>query len=112
MCSSIPVATAKILDDLLNSGENNNKDKIRYTLKCRRYPALIRSEDKFSDLIKKLKLPKNINISHSPYFENNFIEIIIRASKESQLKELKDLFETDNRYAILNDLISLVKDGK
>lgn len=106
------IAIGKILDDLLNSGENNNKDKIRYTLKCRRYPALMRSEDKFSDLIKKLKLPKNININHSPFFESNFIEIIIRASKESQLKELKDLLETDNKYALLNDLISLVKDGK
>lgn len=100
-----------VIDYLLDSGEKISKDKIRYNLKKIRYPGLSEVEDQFSNFIKYLKLPRNINISHSPYFENNYIDIFIKVSGNQDLSAIKSLFETDDKYELLTDLANLVRKG-
>lgn len=38
-------------------------------LRSRRYPRYMKEEERFRKIIKSIKLPPNIEISHSPYFE-------------------------------------------
>lgn len=106
------ISIDKIIDNLLNLNDKISKDKIRYYLKKRRYPNLVKIEEQFDDYLKDLKLPKYINISHSPFFENNFIDLVMRLDNENKLKETRELFAEEYTYTILSDLIRIVREGK
>ena len=53
-----------------------------------RYPEYSKAEKKWKQELKKLKLPNNITVSHSPFFEKNHLFLSIQLKNKSEFKDL------------------------
>jgi len=62
--------------------------KIIQILMDYRYPEYSKAEKKWKQELKKLKLPNNITISHSPFFEKNHLFLSIQLKNKSEFKDL------------------------
>ena len=100
---------SQIVESVINTQEEITKNGIRLEIKKLRSPRLVEVEKKYNEIVKSLKLPKGVFISYSPYFENNYIEVKARIDSENKLNELKILFENEDNFKRLLDLIRLVR---
>jgi len=90
---------------LMEDGQNIPQRAKRFIelLKARRMPVLTKNEKAFSRLISDLKLPHNVRIKHSPFFEGTDYQL------EISFKDGMKLKETIDALAGINDL-SNIKD--
>ena len=100
---------SQIVENVINTQEQITKNGIRLEIKKLRSPRLVEVEKEYNEIVKSLKLPKGVLISYSPYFENNYIEVKTRIDSENKLNELKILFENEDNFKRLLDLIKLVR---
>ena len=100
---------SQIVENVLNMQEQSTKNGIRLEIKKLRSPRLVEVEKEYNQIVKGLKLPKGVLISYSPYFENNYIEVKARIDSVNKLNELKILFENEDNFKRLLDLIRLVR---
>ncbi len=100
---------SQIVESVINTQEDITKNSIRLKIKKLRSPRLVEVEKEYNEIVKSLKLPKGVLISYSPYFENNYIEVKTRIDSENKLNELKILFENEDNFKRLLDLIRLVR---
>ncbi len=103
------ISIAQIIENTLKSQEKINKNDIRLRIKKLRSPKLIEVEKEYHKIIKSLKLPKSVQISYSPYFESNYIEVKAKIDGKDKLNELKTFFGNDASFKRLLELISLVR---
>jgi len=61
-------------------------DKIRLILMKKRYPALSSRKESFDSLLKKLRLPKNIMVKPSPFFEEENFSVNFSFGNRKELK--------------------------
>ncbi|MFH0844325.1 MAG: ParB/RepB/Spo0J family partition protein [Pseudomonadota bacterium] len=94
-----------ILDNKLNNPQKGKK-MINH-LRQRRYPRLSRFEEGFRQRIESLGLPKDIKISHPPFFESSDYRLEIRFKGSKDLKKiLEKLYQKDNLeniFKLFND---------
>jgi len=100
---------SQIVEGVINTQEDITKNSIRLKIKKLRSPRLVEVEKEYNEIVKSLELPKGVLISYSPYFENNYIEVKTRIDSENKLNELKILFENEDNFKRLLDLIKLVR---
>jgi len=100
---------SQIVESVINTQEDITKNSIRLKIKKLRSPRLVEVEKEYNEIVKSLKLPKGVLISYSPYFENNYIEVKTRIDSENKLNELKILFENEDNFKRLLDLIRLLR---
>lgn len=103
------ISISQIVENILNMQGQSTKNGIRLDIKKLRSPRLVEVEKEYNQIVKGLKLPKGVLISYSPYFENNYIEVKARIDNENKLNELKILFENEDNFKRLLDLIRLVR---
>jgi len=103
------ISISQIVENVLIIQEQSTKNGIRLDIKKLRSPRLVEVEKKYNEIVKSLKLPKGVLISYSPYFENNYIEVKARIDSENKLNELKILFDNEDNFKRLLDLIRLVR---
>lgn len=74
-------------------------DKIRFLFRKKKYPAFSAWKDSFDSVLKKMKWPEEIMLSHSPFFEEeNFTVTFSFANKEhfkTSILKLKKLSSRD-----------------
>ena len=100
---------SQIVESVINTQEDITKNSIRLKIKKLRSPRLVEVEKEYNEIVKSLELPKGVLISYSPYFESNYIEVKTRIDSENKLNELKILFENEDNFKRLLDLIKLVR---
>ena len=100
---------SQIVESVINTQEQITKNGIRLKIKKLRSPRLVEVEKEYNEIVKSLKLPKGVLISYSPYFENNYIEVKARIDSKNKLNELKILFENEDNFKRLLNLIRLVR---
>ena len=100
---------SQIVESVINTQEDITKNSMRLKSKKLRSPRLVEVEKEYNEIVKSLELPKGVLISYSPYFENNYIEVKTRIDSENKLNELKILFENEDNFKRLLDLIKLVR---
>ena len=61
-------------------------DKIRLILMKKRYPALSSRKESFDSLLKKFRLPKNIMVKPSPFFEEENFSVNFSFGNRKELK--------------------------
>jgi len=72
----------------------NNPFEIKEALKKRINPGIKKLEDEFKNIRRNLKLPDNVTIKIDPFFEKEYIDIMIKAKDKSELEvALKSLTE-------------------
>ncbi|HSG31238.1 MAG TPA: ParB N-terminal domain-containing protein [Thermodesulfobacteriota bacterium] len=103
------ISIAHIIENTLKSQEKINKNDIRLCIKKLRSPKLIEVEKEYHKIIKSLKLPKSVQISYSPYFESNYIEVKAKIDGKDKLNELKTFIGNEDSFKRLIELISLVR---
>jgi hypothetical protein len=103
------MSISKIVENVINTQGEITKNGIRLEIKKLRSPRLVEVEKEYNEIVKSLKLPKGVSISYSPYFENNYIEVKARIDIENKLNEIKILFENEDNFKRLLDLIRLVR---
>jgi len=82
-------------------------NKIRDLFRKMRYPIYSEAEEKFNQIIKELKLPPQIVLRHSPYFETDkyFLEIAFRNQKEfNNAQKIISKIAADNKLDKLESL--------
>jgi ParB family transcriptional regulator, chromosome partitioning protein len=77
---------------------------IRHYLKNRRYPAIAAAESEFESLVRKLQLPKSIQLIAPPGFESRFYCIQLQVAG---MQDLSDLQHELSRMVECPDLKSL-----
>ena len=71
------------------SGDIFSKTELlRENLKQKRYPRLVSKKEDFEKKLKELKLPKEVSCEPHPFFENDTIEIKIKAQEKTNLKKI------------------------
>ena len=60
-----------------------------------RNPMYYKSEQMWQDEVNQLKLPKNIQVSHSPYFEKKQLTLTIQLTGMEDLKKIASQFMRD-----------------
>lgn len=70
----------------VDTDRNQKIHQIRSYLKRLRFPTLSRSEEKFRELVKKLKLGPDVQLSPPPFFEGSVFSLHLRFSRLSELK--------------------------
>ncbi|NIX15547.1 MAG: hypothetical protein GWN11_06625 [Candidatus Dadabacteria bacterium] len=105
------LSISELAGSILNCTEETDKNSIRYEIKKLRSPRLIEAEKQFNEIVKTLKLPKNISLNHPIYFENNYIEFKARIDSDKKLTQLKNLFNDEENYKRFLRLLSLVREG-
>ncbi|HOP85585.1 MAG TPA: ParB N-terminal domain-containing protein [Syntrophorhabdaceae bacterium] len=72
----------------------NSPYEIKEMLKKRINPGIKKLEEEFKNLVRDFKLPNNVNIKIDPFFEKEYIDIMIKAKDTSELEgALKSLIE-------------------
>lgn len=81
-------------------------DKIRFLFRKKRYPAFSAWKDSFDSVLKKMKWPEEIMLSHSPFFEDeNYTVTFSFANKEhfkTSILKLEKLSSRDEFLDIFN----------
>ena len=83
------VLSSKEILDIMGSEKLSplqKADKIRLILMKKRYPALSSRKESFDSLLKKLRLPKNIMVKPSPFFEEENFSVNISFGNRKELK--------------------------
>lgn len=62
--------------------------RLKRALSALRYPVLTRAKDVFEAEVKDLKLHPGIEIGHTPYFEDNSIDVRFNYDSPAQLREI------------------------
>jgi len=79
------------VSELFGKIKNKNgltADEIILRLKRLRYPEYSKYEDEWKRRVKKLKVPKNWKIFHSPFFEKNVVELRIVKKDLDEIESL------------------------
>ncbi len=103
---------AGLLDEVEESAGEVGKDKFRAMLRKMRYPSLSHVEESYSQVLKGLNLPPNVNIVTGPYFEGSDIEIRIRAGSPEEVAEAVSRLEEACGEGGIARLISIVREGQ
>jgi ParB/RepB/Spo0J family partition protein len=102
-----------VVDEIgLKIGEKGVKADFRRELRTMRYPALLRAEEEFRDCLRSLNLPNEVNISHSPFFEGNYVEIRIRIEGAEELREILSYLHSALNKGEIDRLLDIAKEGK
>lgn len=83
------VLSSKEILDIMGSEKLSplqKADKIRLILMKKRYPALSSRKESFDSLLKKLRLPKNIMVKPSPFFEEEHFSVNFSFGNRKELK--------------------------
>lgn len=81
------VAIANILaHEKLNGPQKLSR--LKKVLSALRYPVLTQAQDVFDAEVKKVKLHSRIEIGHTPYFEDNTIEVRFSYDDPAELREI------------------------
>ena len=75
-------------DDALDG--NDKARQIRFYLKKRRFPRIVRVEETFNDCVRHLGLDGDVHVAPPPGFEGSTITITIRSSDLTSLKRARD----------------------
>lgn len=102
----------ELLDEVEERTGHGGKDAFRAELHKMRYPFLSRIEKSYSEALKDLNLPPNVNIVTSPYFEGEHIEIRIRVSTPEDLARAVSHLQEACGEGSIKRLISIVKEGE
>ena len=66
---------------------------VRIELQKIRYPRYMKKKEEFEKIIKSLKLGNKIQVTPSPFFEEDHLELKFRISSEDEKKEIIKLLE-------------------
>ncbi|CAN2042881.1 ParB/RepB/Spo0J family partition protein [Candidatus Magnetomoraceae bacterium gMMP-15] len=98
--SILDILDSKEIQDILNQknkDKNRKTSKIRYYLKRRRFPNLIKSEETFTNHVKNLHLNSDFQLIPPPYFEGNTYTLKLNFKNMEDLKKhqstLKNLIQ-------------------
>ncbi len=112
---SLPeILEGKNISAILHSSLKNPRDKCRFLrieLRRLRFPQLNRLEDEFAKILSALGLKNNVQVRHSPYFENNHLDFTVRAQHAEELTETIQHLSTVSANGGLHKLFDLVKHG-
>lgn len=89
----------------------NNKNEFRKILKRLRYPDLTSMESAYRDYCKGMGLPKKLDVSHSPYFEKNYLNFSFKIEDEKSYQEIIDVLGGLNSKGSIKILLNLVRSG-
>jgi hypothetical protein len=99
ICRELASRTNQSITDLLGDPEIENilghkrsnppqkTANLMNLLTNRKMPRYCDAEKKFKHLVSSLKLPKNVSVTHTPYFENNRVTLSITVSTLEQFHE-------------------------
>jgi len=85
-------------------------EKLRFYLKKRRYPSITRAEEKFEELVKKLKLGNNMKLIPPKNFEGNTFIIKLYFNNLKDLQAHSDILEEILQNPIFRKQVSGVWD--
>jgi ParB/RepB/Spo0J family partition protein len=83
------ILSSKEILDIMESEKLSSlqkADKIRFILMKKRYPALSSRKESFDSLLKKLRVPKNIMVKPSPFFEEENFSVNFSFGNCQELK--------------------------
>ena len=93
-----------------NNGKTD-RNTIRKTIKELCYPKLVKTEQKYNELVKKLKLGKTSRLVNHPYFESNEIELRIKIKEKNDLIEEIEKLRISVNDGRIEELLNLIKEG-
>lgn len=102
----------ELLDGVEETTGEGGKDGIRAELRKMRYPSLSRVEKSYTEALKDLNLPPDVNIVTSPHFEGDHIEIRIRVSTPEGLTKAISRIEAACSEGAVGRLLSIVREGE
>lgn len=101
-----------LMDEIDERIGDGGKDALRSELRKVRYPALASVESAWEETLGSLKLPANVSIVTSPFFEGGEIEIRIRLKSSEELpRALSGIGEASAGGGIIR-LIKIVREGE
>lgn len=88
--------------------QSQKVDKLFSCLHSLRYPVYTRALKQFKQWLLSLKLPKEVQVKHGPYFETNKIDFSFQVSNSKELENIiKQLEQIDGKkFDSLNDMLS------
>jgi len=107
MLHLIKIKKGKLDGSVLRGVENAHE--LRTRLKKRIRPMLSSLENKLQKIRKASALPPNIDIKVDPFFEKEYIDIIIRTKNEQETKELIKKLEEVLKEGHIRSILELTK---
>lgn len=89
-----------IFGDIPHTFAAKDVDALKISLKQRRYPRLMSQKAEFDSLIDDFGLPKGISVTPSAFFENDSLEIRLKARSAEELGKLIDLIQKKDWEAV------------
>ncbi|MEQ9618892.1 MAG: hypothetical protein RIG61_06930 [Deltaproteobacteria bacterium] len=103
---------SELIDEIEGVIGDRGRDDFRAELGKLRYPLLKGVEETYSEALKSMNLPGNVNITTGPYFEGNDIEIRIRVKSAQELSDAISSLEGVCGDGAIGKLISIVREGE
>jgi hypothetical protein len=107
MLHLIKIKKGKLDGSVLRGAQNAHE--LRTRLKKRIRPMLSSLENKLQKIIKASALPPNIDIKVDPFFEKEYIDIIIRTKNEQETKALIKKLEEVLKEGHIRSILELTK---
>jgi len=120
LCQDIEKIENKTLEALLKSPEieqilNNQlltsaqkTERFKHVLWAKRYPQYMKVKQEYNSLIKKAKLPPDLNILHAPFFDGDKYHVKFEFKNEQVFIQKIELLKSVSEKGILKALLELV----
>lgn len=90
---------------------NGNKNRLRSEVASLRLSELFEIESLFKDKIERYKIPQEVKLTHSPYFEGNDLELRIKINSSDKFRELLSYFSSLTDEGGVDELLQIVREG-
>jgi ParB family chromosome partitioning protein len=97
--------------DRPNLNRNEKASQVRTYLKRRRFPALVKTEERFSKELKALKLDEHIRITAPPYFEGGLHALRMTFKSVKDFDERRKTLDAIAKNPALRRLLKPFDDG-
>jgi len=102
-----PTFTAILADTILAPAQKG--ERFKQALWEMRYPRYMQVKSRFQNLVKKAKLPPDIQIIPAPYFDDNVLTVSLLCKNAQDYKEKLDLLQAVADNGIIKELFGLVE---
>lgn len=102
-----PAITAIVGDTVLSPSQKG--ERFKQTLWELRYPHYMQARTRFQALIKKAKLPPDVQVMASPYFDDSSLTISMVCKNEADYQEKLALLQSLSGSGIMQELFGLVE---